>query len=180
MIPSEAIEKLIQREGGFTDNANDSGGATKYGITEKVARENGYEGDMRDMPIEFARQVYKKKYWDVLRLDDVAQASQPIALEVFDTFVNTGQRGQFLQRALNALNRQQRDYVDIVVDGDVGVATLSALHSFIGRRGADGERVMLACLNAQLVVYYLELVERRYKDEEFFFGWILNRVVLAA
>ncbi len=40
------LEELIKREGSYVNNQADRGGATKYGITEAVARENGYKGNM--------------------------------------------------------------------------------------------------------------------------------------
>jgi hypothetical protein len=42
------IDALIEREGGYVNNPADKGGATNFGITEAVARANGYAGPMRD------------------------------------------------------------------------------------------------------------------------------------
>ena len=46
-----AFERLIGHEGGFVDHPSDPGGATRYGITERVARANGYTGSMREFPL---------------------------------------------------------------------------------------------------------------------------------
>lgn len=46
------LDELIKREGGYVNNLADRGGATKYGITEAVARANGFKGNMRDLPLE--------------------------------------------------------------------------------------------------------------------------------
>ncbi|WP_375250787.1 glycosyl hydrolase 108 family protein, partial [Sphingomonas sp.] len=43
----ELIEAVIDREGDYADRADDRGGATRFGITEAVARANGYAGAMR-------------------------------------------------------------------------------------------------------------------------------------
>lgn len=53
------LEELIKREGGYVNNPADRGGATKYGITQAVARENGWNGNMKDLPLEFAKSIYK-------------------------------------------------------------------------------------------------------------------------
>ena len=37
-------------EGGYVRERADPGGATRYGVTEQVARRAGYSGDMRDFP----------------------------------------------------------------------------------------------------------------------------------
>lgn len=50
------LDELIKREGGYVNNLADRGGATKYGITEAVARANGFKGNMRDLPLKLQRQ----------------------------------------------------------------------------------------------------------------------------
>ena len=133
---------------------------------------------MRDLPKPLALQIAKKAYWDVMKLDDIAALSESIALEVFDTGFNAGtsRAGKILQRALSALNRLQKDYPDLVVDGAVGNKTVSALKVFLDKRGAKGETVMLRALNGLQLAFYVDLVERREKDEKFLFGWISHRV----
>jgi lysozyme family protein len=173
-----AFQKVVMVEGGYSDNPADSGGRTMYGITEVVARRNGYRGEMKTLPLETAKAIYRAQYWDLLRLDDVSAASAQLAEELFDTAVNCGVgiAGTFLQRSLNALNREQADYQDIEADGLVGPATLSALRAFLSRRGANGVTVLLRALNGLQAARYIELSERRQKDEAFVFGWLLNRV----
>ncbi|HEX5258441.1 MAG TPA: glycosyl hydrolase 108 family protein, partial [Sphingomicrobium sp.] len=48
------IDGLIDREGGYADNPADKGGPTCFGITQAVARANGYCGPMRQLPREEA------------------------------------------------------------------------------------------------------------------------------
>ncbi len=174
----KAWEDTGRAEGGYVDDPSDSGGRTNFGITERVARKFGYTGHMRDLPKPLALQIAKKAYWDVMKLDDIAALSEPVALEMFDTGFNAGtsRSGKFLQRALSALNRLQRDYPDVVVDGAVGNRTISALKTFLDKRGAAGETVMLRTLNGLQLAFYVGLVERREKDEKFLFGWIFHRV----
>ena len=174
------VTKLIGVEGGYSNNPDDVGGATKFGITEKTAREEGYSGQMQDLTFDIAKAIYKRRYWDHLRLDDVAISSKAIAFEMGDTYVNTGISGQFLQRLLNVLNRQQKDYPDIAADGVVGPSTLAALRSFLVARGADGERVLLAGLNALQGYHYVTITEQRERNESFMYGWLLQRVVKEA
>lgn len=165
-------------EGGYSDNAFDSGGATRYGITEAVARANGYTGDMRALPLETARAIYKAQYWDLLRLDAVDAVSPVISGKMFDIAVNGGiaTAGKFLQRALNVLNREQADFRDVVVDGLVGPGTIYALTRFKAVRGDAGMAVLFKMLNAQGGVRYIEIAEAIPKDESFEFGWIAKRV----
>lgn len=57
------LEELIDREGGYVNHPSDRGGATKYGITEAVARAHGYSGAMRDLPRAEAAAIYRRLYW---------------------------------------------------------------------------------------------------------------------
>jgi len=173
-----AIADLLGIEGDYADDPADSGGKTRFGITEAVARRHGYQGPMRELPAAAARAIYRADYWDAQSLDTVAMLSRRIAWELFDTGVNMGtsQAGEFLQMSLNAFNRQATDYPDIEVDGEIGPQTLDALTAFLKRRGKDGETVLLRALNALQGAAYIELAERREKDERFVFGWFLQRV----
>src|SRR5947209_18798394 len=108
------IDALIEREGGYVSNPADKGGPTCFGITEAVARANGYSGPMRQLPREEAAAIYKRLYWLRPRLDEVAKRSADIAAELFDTGVNMGPAvaNTFLPRALTALNRHAQDNPD--------------------------------------------------------------------
>ena len=53
------IEEVIGREGGYSDHPADTGGATRWGVTERVARAHGYRGDMRSYPRADAVAVYR-------------------------------------------------------------------------------------------------------------------------
>src|SRR5881392_3967000 len=101
------IDALIEREGGYVSNPADKGGPTCFGITEAVARANGYVGSMRQFPREDAAAIYRRIYWQRPGFDEVAKRSARIASELFDTGVNMGPAvaTTFLQRALTALNR---------------------------------------------------------------------------
>ena len=165
-------------EGGYVNDPSDSGDATRYGITERVARRKGYTGDMRYLPRKTAEAIAKSEYWDVMQLDEIAYISPAVAKEMFDTGFNTGTRRAvtFLQRSLNALNRREKDYEDISTDGEVGKKTILALRTYCTLRTRNGKLVLLRALNGLQLAFSIGLVERRDKDERFLYGWILNRV----
>ena len=173
-----AFSHTVGLEGGYTDNPADRGGATRFGITEAVARANGYEGDMADLPVDTAKVIYRAQYWNKLNLDSIDSRSVDIASALFDTAVNCGIRhaGMHLQIALNAFNREQKDYPDCSQDGDIGAETIKAYDAFMDLRGRNGVIVLRRALNAQKGSYYLLLASSRPQDEDFEFGWFLNRV----
>lgn len=174
------IDEVLRAEGGFVDNPKDPGGATVWGITEKVARQNGYTGHMRDMPQKFAREIYYKRYVVEPGFDKVLLLSPIIAGELIDTGVNMGTKvsAQFLQRCLNALNLQGSEYSDLVVDGVIGNATIQALKAYMTLRKVDAVPVLLSALNCLQGARYIEIVESRPTSESFVFGWFKNRVKL--
>jgi lysozyme family protein len=177
--PDQLIEALIDREGGFVNHPADDGGPTCFGITEAVARAYGYAGPMRRFPRDAAAAIYKRLYWLRPRLDQVARRSGRIAAELFDTGVNMGPAVAvtFLQRALTALNRNAKDYPDLVPDGRIGERTLAALDAFLATRGkTSGETVLLRALEALQGERYLRLAERRPANEAFLYGWLANRI----
>ena len=100
------------------------------------------------------------------------------AAELFDTGVNMGTATAtgFLQRALNALNREARDYPDIAPDGAIGPRTLSALDGLLAARGKSGETVLLRAMEALQGERYIALAERRPSQEAFLYGWLANRI----
>lgn len=112
---SEAVERVLAHEGGFVDHPSDPGGATKFGITERVARAWGYKGHMRDLPRETAVEIYRAQYWSPVQGDKLPDA---IAFQVMDAGVNhgVGNAARWLQRAAG-----------VAEDGVIGPVTLAAV-----------------------------------------------------
>lgn len=168
MSEQSIINKIIKVEGGYVNDPSDSGGETNYGVTVKVARENGYTGEMINLPVELAYDIYKAKYYDAVKAGEMPEL---IAEEVVDTAVNmgTGRAGKFLQRALNLVTD-----CELVVDGMIGKATLSALNSYMAKR--NDPETLCKILNSFQGYYYAELAESRVKDRKYVYGWFKNRV----
>jgi lysozyme family protein len=81
----QAFDRLIGNEGGYSNDAHDPGGQTRYGITIREARAHRYTGDMRALPIDFAKKIYKEDYWDI-----IGDAHPAIKFQAFDFGVNAG------------------------------------------------------------------------------------------
>ena len=175
---SALIDEVIAREGGYSHHPADRGGPTNFGITQAVARANGYAGDMRKLPRALAETIYRRLYWERPGYAFVAEATPDIAAELFDSAVNMGPGTAtgFLQRALNALNRNQKDYPDLKVDRTIGAKTLAALRAFMALRGKAGEKVLLKAVEALQGERYLALAESRPANESFLYGWLANRI----
>lgn len=175
----EGWKRLVGIEGGYSNNPDDSGGQTMYGVTEKLARGFGYGGKMKDLPIQTARRIAKAAFWDVMKLDDVAEIAPLTAYEMLDSGYLVGPRHpqQWMQRSLNVANLKGEYYDDIKADGYVGPNTIRALTAFIKKRGEEGDRVLAASCNCFLGTHLTVLAERREKDETFWYGWMRQRVL---
>lgn len=175
------IDGIILREGNgkYTNDPDDSGGPTRWGITENTARANGYKGDMRDLPRDAAVRIYLAKYWTGPGFSLVYEHHPALAVRMADFGVVASRKetSRYLQRCLNVLNQGGKDYQDISTDGQIGPRTIVALKAFLKVRGADGCRVLLGMVAAMQSVYFLELAERRPKDEKYQYGWQLNRAI---
>jgi lysozyme family protein len=172
------IEVVIEREGGYVNHPADRGGPTNWGVTQAVARAQGYTGDMRHLPQGTAVSIYKRLYWISPGYSQIAVKAPNLAAELFDTGINmgTGTATRFLQRALNALNRNAKDFSDIKVDGQTGPATMAALQAFLRVRADAGEAVILKAVEALQGAHYLRLAETRPSQEAFLYGWLANRI----
>ncbi len=172
------VEELIAREGGYVNHPADRGGPTRWGITQAVARAHGYGGAMKTLPRAEAVSIYRRIYWLRPGFDGVTERAPKVAAELFDTAVNMGPETAvgFLQRALNALNRNGRDYPDIAVDRRIGPATLAALAGFLRARGSAGEAVLVKALDALQGERYVQLAEARPANEAFLYGWLAGRI----
>lgn len=113
----QAFEKLMGYEGGYSDNPNDPGGETMYGVTKSVAVAFGYMGAMKDLPVEIAKQIYWTRYWSKIQGD---QLPDSIRYAVFDAAVNSGagQAVKWLQRAIGETD-----------DGILGPKTLATANA---------------------------------------------------
>lgn len=132
MTFDEAFHELLGHEGGYVDHPADPGGATRWGITERVARENGYTGHMRDFPVEQSKTIYRAQYWDRIQADQLPDA---LRYPTFDAAVNSGvtQAVKWLQRAVGAVD-----------DGRIGPETIRMAN------GSNPERAARRMLGRRL------------------------------
>lgn len=167
----KALDITLGHEGGFSDDALDSGGKTNWGITEKVAKFYGYAGKMEDFTVEDAKHIYRIGFWHKNRLDEIAEYYDPIAVEMFDTGVNMGAptAARFMQRAINCLNRDQTLFDDLVIDGVLGSKTIDALGKL---SKLTEKRSILKMINALQGTKYIEICEKDPSQEKFIRGWL--------
>ena len=113
----DSFTRLLGSEGGFVDDPRDKGGATCWGVTEAVARVNGYTGAMRDLPQDTAKEIYRARYWTPIRADELPDS---VRFDAFDAAVNSGVRTAIMWLQAS---------VGVAVDGALGPKTLAAVNA---------------------------------------------------
>jgi lysozyme family protein len=170
-------------EGSYSNDPNDPGRETYKGISrinnsswmgwEIIDRCKEY-GDgfhnclsSNNTLEQYVRDLYKKKYWDIFWGDSIID--QDIATEMFDIGVNIGPTIpiHFLQKSLNLLNRGQRDYPDIEVDGIMGQKTMSTLNNH-----PENYKYVYNILNIMQGNHYINCMNRNDKMERYTRGWL--------
>jgi lysozyme family protein len=115
----KCLAKMLAHEGGFVNHPQDPGGMTNLGVTKRVWEEwVGHEVDekqMRALTPETVAPLYKRKYWDAIRADELVAG---VDYCVFDVAVNSGPG-----RAIKFLQGS----VGVTADGGFGSATMAAV-----------------------------------------------------
>lgn len=182
---SEAYKLTSAHEGGYVHDPVDRGGETYRGIArvhhpdwpgwrriDTARRKSGFPRSLNsDAALQKAvKAFYKRAYWDRFSGDEIAD--QALANELYDTGVNMGVRRavRFLQSSLNLLNRNQKDYQDLVVDGWFGAKTLETTSTLLRKdRGSDA---LVKMMNIQQGARYVEIMAGDSSQERFARGWI--------
>jgi len=115
----QCLALMLKHEGGFVNHPQDPGGITNLGVTKRVWEEwlgrTVSEKEMRSLTPQMVTPLYKRKYWDAIRGDELVRGVDYV---VFDVAVNSGPG-----RAIKIL----QDCVGVTVDGGLGPRTLAAI-----------------------------------------------------
>lgn len=174
-IIASILGGTVALEQGYSNNPKDPGGATNHGITEKVARAHDYTGDMRDLPVDTALDIYAESYIYKPGFDAIVARSPALGKRVIDGGVNVGTRQMSLwfQRGLNAVSRDGRDFPKVAVDGSIGPGTIASYVGLEKKRGRVAAcQVMLKLIDGQQTAHYMSLD----KMTDFTYGWVTNRI----
>ena len=150
--------EIVGREGGFVDDPDDPGGATKYGVTVHTMRRLGLDlsgdgeidpADVRQLSKSQAIGIFVRHYFELPRLGLLPSAVQP---SVFDMYVNAGaQAVRILQTLLKDMG------FAVAVDGVVGPRTASACQN-----AAEPDPIVFAdAYGIARRNYYFRLADRR-------------------
>ena len=163
----QAVQIVLVNEGGYTNDPNDAGGETNYGITwynlnRAVNKEIVSHGTTIIGLLKYqAIAIYKSEYWDVLNLDRLE--TQSIANKILDTCVNIGNAWGVtcLQRALKAIPNP----VILKEDGVLGNKTLEAVN-------VSSPAYLLTAYRSEVAGYHRSIVVAKPSQKIFLEGWL--------
>ncbi len=151
-------EQIVAREGGFVNDPDDPGGATKHGVTIHTMRSLGLDldedgdvdvADVRRVTPAIATDLFLEHYFARPRIH---QLPEPLQATVFDMQVNAG------SNAVRILQRLLRDMgLDIAVDGAIGPQTARAAHAALG----EAPDHLVDAYGIARRNYYYRLADRR-------------------
>jgi lysozyme family protein len=148
-----AIQYTLVNEGGFSDNPNDPGGATNFGILQREMPGVDIRSITRDQAISF----YLSNYWNKAPYANIN--SQEVATKLFDTHVNLG-LGSAVMIAQHALGFQPSD-----IDGNMGPMTVNAIN-------AATPAPFLAAMISLITTHYKLLESKNPRLIAFDKGWM--------
>lgn len=159
------FKQLMLHEGGFVDDPDDKGGATKFGVTLgtwiQQGRDKDCDGDidvddLKLIDLDDAYVIAKINYWDKLKADGIY--NQSIAEFIFDWGYNSGYK---------TAAKKVQETVGVTVDGIIGSQTLKAIND------ADQEDLFYQ-LKAKREAFFRSIVANNPSQKKFLKGW-LNR-----
>lgn len=158
-----ALNFVLENEGGLTNDPEDHGGLTNFGIIKddlaeyrKVDVSEITDDDIKNLTVETVSPIYKQFYWDKLSLDYVKDSA--LSTILFDIGVNRG---------IGAAAKDLQRAVGVTVDGVIGQGTLAAVANLNARNIT--KRVIQYDIRA-----YANIVKNNPTQSVFILGW-MNR-----
>lgn len=147
-----AVRVVIAREGGatITNDPVDRGGLTKYGISQRAYPDL----DIANLTEDQAIAIYKRDYWDALRLSEISHTG--VAAAIFDTAVNMGS---------GTAAKMAQGLAGVPVDGKIGPVSITAINR------TDGT-IFLPMFVLARIERRSEICTRDPKQKRFLHGWI--------
>lgn len=172
-IFDQAFQVVLKHEGSYTNDPDDTGGATKYGISLRYLRtqhtinaDENHDGliDDRDvfmLSLSDAKSIYYHEFWLRNRYNLIG--NNDVAIKIFDLCVNMGgpAANKIFQRAINSTVGNTL----CMVDGVIGPKTLS-----LSRMLDPGD--LLKSIRNCAADYYEKIVENNPKMKKYLNGWM--------
>jgi lysozyme family protein len=187
-MDTDTIDTIIAgitaaESGTYTDDPDDNGGPTKWGITLATLQDlqpGATADDVAALTIDQADAIYRQRYVNAPHFDAIIAIDPALAFEVVTWGVMSGPSvpAKALQRICNVMNQRGAAYSEITADGQFGPASQLALRQLYIKRGAmpHGASTIRLAFQSLFGAFLIMLAEGNAKDEDYIFGWLDKRV----
>lgn len=160
----EIATQIVAREGGYVNDPDDPGGATKHGVTIHTMRRLGLDltgdgritaEDVKRLTRARATEIFIKHYFEK---PGIAMLPEPLQASVFDMYVNAGGNAvKILQRLFNDMG------FALKVDGQLGARTAQAADEAMQTAPA----LVVDAYGIARRNYYLHIADRRQASRKY-------------
>ncbi|WP_297341038.1 holin-associated N-acetylmuramidase [Pseudophaeobacter sp.] len=157
-------KEIVAREGGYVNDPDDPGGATKFGVTIHTMRRLGLDldrdgdvdaKDVSKLTREDAVEIFIQHYFAKPRINLLPESLQA---SVFDMYVNAG------GNAVKILQKLLADFQEpVAVDGALGPKTAQAVHRAFKKAGD----YFVDAYGIARRNYYFRLADRRRASRKY-------------
>jgi lysozyme family protein len=180
-----AFSVTLAHEGGYANDPDDRGGETYKGIArvhhpkwsgwriidkEKGTNKSKFPECLKGNQKldEEVKSYYKEHFWQKYKADRVCELSELLAVELFDSCVNSGSHGvRFLQEALNDVAKS-RGLKALKVDGVLGEVTFATLDALLPKYGDQ----IYKLANHYQAKHYTTICENDESQYKYLMGWL--------
>ena len=156
-ISDKAIEYALKNEGLYSNDKDDAGGETKFGISKR-----SYPNlDIKNLSVQKAKQIYKKDFWENQNYKNIK--NENLAIKIFDLAVNVGtsRANKLIKRSLRSVNKKVEE------NGILDDATICLINE-------SDATDLLSALKSEAAGYYRLIVSTKPHRAKYLKGW-LNR-----
>lgn len=159
-----AIPIVLKNEGGYTDNPDDPGSATNYGISTRFLLSEPSIGitDAKLLTVIQASAIYEKYWWNFYSYGNIVD--QTIATKIFDLCVNMSTTvHKIVQTVLN-----EQFWCTLIVDGNLGPKSIAAINAV---NMLTTQQTLINGISDGAWQHYQNIITANPKEVQFAEGW---------
>lgn len=161
----QAIKVVLMHEGGYSNDANDNGGPTKYGISLRYLRLEEHDpkldkNDIIKLTKTEADNIYLKDWWDKYHF--VLVVDNYLSTKLMDVAVNMGggEMALIAHRAINDVSKK-----NLPINTSFDIQTINMINAL----EVD---LMKKAIRYECTQFYLNIIKRNPHLSAFKNGWL--------
>ncbi len=158
-----AFTYTVGNEGNYSNDAHDSGGPTKYGITQHdlsvFLGHHASVQEVKDMPLATAKAIYQRSYWNALSLDKIDDYGKAACMFDIGVVRGIGVPPKYAQQICN------QHGAHLTLDGHIGPLSLAAINEV-------PQAAFIRDFSVKTEAGFRAIVARNPSQHVFLNGWV--------